>query len=40
MEIFDIIESLNQISERQQKELTNKGIDDWLMRIYGNKDVT
>jgi len=28
VERFDIIESLNQISERQQKELRNKGIDD------------
>jgi len=30
VERFDIIESLNQISERQQKELRNKGIDDWI----------
>ena len=40
MEIFDIIASLNQIPERQQKELRNKGIDDRLMRISGTKGVS
>ena len=40
VERFDIIESLNQISERQQKELRNKGIVDWLMGTSGNKDVS
>jgi len=28
VERFDVIESLGQIPERQQKELRNKGIDD------------